>query len=299
MKKNESKFSLAVVISGCLWGLMGFFRRHMGEMGLSSIGVILARCGFAAIFFAITIFLTDPSSIKIRLKDLWCFIGSGLCSLLFFSACYFQAMTVMSLSAAAILLYTAPCFVILLSAVLFREKITPAKVAAMLLAFAGCCLVSGVVGSEMHLTAAGLLYGLGSGIGYALYSIFGKLAMARGYKSNTINFWSCLLAAAGAGIGWGFRQPVSVMTASAGNLVFSIVAAIVTTYLPYMLYTYGLSGAEAGKASVMASIEPVVATIVGLVAFGEKLSVWSVLGIVLVLAAIVLLNRPASGEENK
>ena len=293
-RKKDTKYIVCVLLSGCLWGTMGFFRRRMGDMGLSSLDIVMLRCGISALLFAITILFSDPASIRIRLQDVWCFIGSGLCSLLFFSACYFQAMTVMSLSAAAILLYTAPCFVMLLSAILFREKITGEKLLAMVLAFAGCCLVSGIVGSDMRITFAGFLYGLGSGIGYALYSVFGKLAMARGYRSNTINFWSCLLAAAGAGIGWGFRQPLSVLGASPGNCIFTVAAAIVTTYLPYLLYTYGLSGIEAGRASVMASVEPVVATIVGLLVFGEKLTGWSVLGIVLVLAAVVLLNGSVS-----
>ena len=290
MKKKETVYLLAVLLSGCLWGLMGYFRRRMGVMGFDSFGVIFVRCGVGSLFFAATILLTDPSGFCVRWQDAWCFVGSGLCSLLFFSACYFQAMTMMSLSAVAILLYTAPCFVMLLSALLFREKLTARKLTAMALAFAGCCLVSGIMGSEMHLSAAGLLYGLGAGFGYALYSIFGKFALARGHRSTTINFYSCLLAALGAGVIWGFDKPLELMTASAGNFFFCLATAVVTTYLPYFLYTYGLTGLEAGKASVMASVEPVVATLVGLIAFHELPSAWSVLGIVLVLAAIVLLN---------
>ena len=288
--KNSSKYVLAVFASGCLWGTMGYFRRALGALGLDSFGIVCLRCAIAAVLFAVTILLTDPSAFRVRWKDAWCFLGSGIFSLLFFSSCYFQAMTLMSLSVAAILLYTAPCFVMLMSAVLFREKLTRRKVLAMVLAFAGCCLVSGIVGDDVRLTLTGFLYGLGSGFGYALYSIFGKLAMARGYRSNTVNLYSCLLAALGAGILWGFSGPVQVLTASGSNFLFSLLTAVVTTFLPYLLYTYGLSGIEAGAASVIASVEPVVATVVGLVVFGEPLSVFSVVGIALVLAAIVLLN---------
>lgn len=288
--KSSLKYSLAVLGSGCLWGTMGYFRRTLGSFGLNSFGIVLVRCALSALLFACAIGMTDPRAFRVRWKDAWCFIGSGIFSLLFFSSCYFQAMTMMSLSVAAILLYTAPCFVMLLSAVFFQEKLTRKKILAMVLAFSGCCLVSGIVGEDVRLTTAGVLYGLGSGIGYALYSIFGKFALARGYSSNTINFWSCLLAALGAGVLWGFAEPFQVLTASAGNFLFCVLTAVVTTFLPYFLYTYGLSGVEAGKASVMASVEPVVATVVGLLVFGERLSVWSAAGIALVLAAIVLLN---------
>ena len=74
----------------------------------------------------------------------------------------------MSLSTAAILLYTAPTIVMLLSALFFKEKITPIKLAALVMAFAGCCLVSGLGQGENALSLGGLLFGLGSGVGYAL-----------------------------------------------------------------------------------------------------------------------------------
>ena len=63
-----------------------------------------------------------------------------------------------------------------------------------------------------------------------------------------------------------------------------------TCFFPYLLYTHGLEGLENGKASIMASVEPVIATIVGVVIYNEALTVMSTVGIVLVLAAIVLLN---------
>ena len=281
-------YSAAVIASGCLWGLMGLFRRSLGGLGFDSFVIVFVRCGAAALFFALTILLRDKSAFRIRLKDLWCFIGSGLCSLLFFTVCYFQAMTLMSLSAAAILLYTAPCFVVLMSALLFQEKLNGRLILSVFLAFSGCCLVSGLVGQETKISLIGLLYGLGSGFGYALYSIFGKLALRRGYASSTINFYSCLLAALGAGLIFGVKAPVALMFSSSGTLALCLLAGVVTSYLPYLLYTFGLSGIEAGRASVMASVEPVVATLVGVLVYRESLDLFSLAGIALVLFAVLL-----------
>ncbi|MCQ2557750.1 MAG: DMT family transporter [Oscillospiraceae bacterium] len=289
-KSGTTAYAAEIIAGGCLWGTMGLFRRHLGDMGLSTFEVIFIRCGVAALCYALTLLLTGKEQFRVKLKDAWCFIGSGLCSLLFFCICYFQAMTLMSLSAAAILLYTAPCFVILLSGLLFKEKITPVKITAMLLAFAGCCLVSGIVGDSFSISLVGVLYGLGSGLGYALYSIFGKFAMARGYRSNTINLYACLLAALGACCICGPMHPLQLMVQTPANLFWCLATGVITAYLPYMLYTHGLSGTEAGKASVMASVEPVVATIVGMIAFHETLSFSAVLGIVLVLGGICLIN---------
>lgn len=284
------KYVAAVLGAGCLWGFMGFFTRTLDTIGVGSTGAILVRCAIAAMLFAVTILLTDPKRFRVRPKDFWCFFGSGVCSLLFFTYCYFQAISIMSLSTAAILLYTAPSIVMVLSLLLFREKITLKKVAALVLAFAGCALVSGIGGGERAVTTKGLLYGLGSGAGYALYSIFARFALGRGYSSSTVNFYSCLLAAIGAGLIWGVSGTVEAMFASWSGFGLCLAAGVVTCYLPYLLYTYGLTGLETGRASILASVEPVVATLVGVCIYHETMTLMSAAGVLCVLSAVVLLN---------
>ena len=194
----KNKYSFLAVAAGVFWGSTGFFRRTLDGMGQSAMGVIAVRCFFAALLFAAVILATDRSAFKIKLRDAWVFLGCGLISLLVFGWCYFRAMDEMSLSAAAILLYTAPFFVMLMSAPLFREKLTGKKLFAMLLAFLGCCFVSGLGSGDAHITRLGLALGLGSGICYALYSIFSRFSINKGYSVLTVNFYACALAAAGA-----------------------------------------------------------------------------------------------------
>jgi drug/metabolite transporter (DMT)-like permease len=67
--------------------------------------------------------------------------------------------------------------------------------------------------------------------------------------------------------------------------------------IPYITYNFGLAGVETGKAAIIASIEPVVATLIGVFVFHEKLTTGNILGIALVLAAIVMCNLP--GRETK
>ncbi len=243
--------------------------------------------------------IKDPSGFKVKPKDFWCFFGSGILSFLFFTFCYFTAISMMSLSAAAILLYLAPSIVTVLSAVLFKEKITPLKAFCVLLSFAGCCLVSGI-GGGVTVTFKGLLFGVGAGAGYALYTIFSRFALERGYSSVTINFYSCVLAGIGAVIIWHPMGMFPIAVSSAGNIVFCIMTGIVTCFVPYLLYTYGLTGLENGKASVIASIEPVVASLLGIVYFHEDMTLMMLAGIVMVLTAVVLLNRrPQDRKEEK
>lgn len=291
------KHIICILAAGSLWGLMGLFVRSLAGIGISSTGAVLIRCAVAALFYAITILVKDRRLFAVKLRDFWCFLGSGLCSLLFFTYCYFTSMQYIDLSTAAILLYTAPSIVIILSRIIFREPLTRVKIAALILAFAGCCCVSGIGGGK-PVSYIGVLLGLGAGFGYALYSIFARLAINRGYDSLTINFYTCLLASIGAGFIWGVKESGTVMFASAGNLALCIATGLVSCYLPYLLYTYGLTGVENGKASVMASMEPVVATLVGVIVYREKMSMMSLIGIFLVLGAIALLNVKIPAKKN-
>lgn len=284
-----SKYTAAVLGGGFCWGFIGFFTRHMTAYGIDPTGAIMVRCGIAAICFGLLILFTDPDHFKVKIKDLWCFLGSGLLSLLFFTFCYFNAINMMSLSAAAILLYTAPTIVMLVSAVLFQEKITRRKLIAVALAFAGCCLVSGITGG-VTLSVQGLLFGLGSGLGYALYTVFSRYAIMRGYSSSTINFYSCLLASVGAMVIWGPHGTFGIMISSPEVILWCMGVGAVSCFLPYMLYTYGLTGLENGKASVLASIEPVVASLVGILLYHEPMSLSALAGVLMVLGAVVLVR---------
>jgi len=282
------KSTILVLSAGVLWGFMGYFVKRLNGIGIDSTGAVILRCAVAAVCFGFTILFKDPKLFRVKLRDAWCFFGSGILALLFFTCCYFTSMNYIDLSTAAILLYTAPPMVMVMSFFIFGEKFTKTKVLALVMAFAGCCLVSGR--GERAISAVGLLLGLSSGLGYALFSIFARLAMNRGYNSLTVNFWSCLLAALGAMLIWPPLDTLKTGFASAENAILCIATGAVSCYLPYLFYTKGLEGMETGRASIMASLEPVVATLVGVFIFSQALSFMSACGVILVLGAIFVLN---------
>lgn len=299
-RKIINPAGISILLAGILWGSMGLFVRGLNAGGFDSMEIVEIRVFFSSIIMGLFIFFYDKSLFKIRLKDIWCFIGTGVVSLTFFNLCYFRTILMTSLSVAAILLYTAPIFVVLLSALLFKEKITRNKVWAMILAFVGCFFVTGIVAplftnglSSMSISVKGILIGLGSGLGYALYSIFGRYALEREYSSMTISFYTFMFSLIATLI---IKPPISVVNKLVGgdvlkNLLLSVGICLFATIFPYLLYTFGLKGVENGKASIMASIEPVVATLIGIIVFRESLSFSGIIGVVMVLAAIVLLNR--------
>jgi drug/metabolite transporter (DMT)-like permease len=292
MKEKKSKIIsiIYILLAGILWGCMGLFVRPLNERGLSSWDIVFIRAALTTVCMGIFLAIYNRSFFRIRLKDVWCFLGTGLASIVFFNLCYFKEITITTLSVAAILLYTAPAFVMLLSAVCFKEKITGIKIVSLVLTFAGLIFVTGVVGDSGNIGLKAVIIGLGAGLGYALYSIFGRYALDRGYDSLTISFYTFLFATVGTVF---FIQPANLYAGAfgtTGSVVLCIVFVLVSTVVPYVTYTLGLKNIENGQASIIASIEPVIATLNGIIWFKEKLSVGTIFGVALVLSGIIICN---------
>lgn len=295
-KQNTKKSALFVLGAGMLWGCMGILVRTMNRGGFNSLEVTAFRSLVTTVFMFGGMFLFNRKELKIRLRDLWCFLGSGVLSVTFFNVCYFTCMNYATLSVAAILLYTAPSFMILMAAVLFRERITVGKVAALVLAFAGCVLVSGGF-TGRNLTGMTILTGLGAGFGYALYSVFGKYAIQKGYSSYTITTYTFLFA----GLGTlpflnGAHVLQCISDSKVGDLAFAVFLTVLTTTVAYLLYTAGLKGLESGRASIIASIEPVTASLIGWLLYKEEMRPEGIAGMLLVLASCALVAGKGGKE---
>ncbi len=282
---------LLIILAGCFWGSMGIFVRRLAEAGFSSAQIVSIRVTLAAVCFCALLAVKDRSGFRIAARDIPLFLGLGLGSILFFTVCYFTAITMMPLSTAAILLYTSPIWILLMSVLFFREKLNGRKLLALALAFAGCVLVSGISGEGI--SAAGLLVGLGSGIGYGLYSILGTVALRR-YSPYTVTAYTFVFAAAGS---WAVCAPADLAARFAAApdlpslLLFCALTALVTAVIPFLCYTLGLRTVEASRAGILATVEPLVAAVVGITVFHEPLTLLSGAGILLILVAVVLLNR--------
>ena len=282
--------SILIILAGCFWGSMGIFVRKLGSYGFSSIQIVTIRVSLAALIFALVLFVKDRAGFRISIRDIPLFLGLGFGSILFFTVCYFTAITMMSLSTAAILLYTSPVWIMLMSVLFFHEKLDRRKLIALALAFAGCILVSGISGDGV--TTVGLLVGLGSGIGYGLYSILGTVAL-RKYSPYTVTTYTFIFAAIGS---WVICRPKDMIAkfSSATDISFLILfcclTALITAVIPFLAYTLGLERVEASKAGIIATIEPMVATLIGIAVFSEPLTLMSGAGIILILSAVVVLN---------
>jgi drug/metabolite transporter (DMT)-like permease len=289
MEKKGYLGDILIIIAGLFWGSMGIFVRHLNNLGFSSIQVACLRLTTAGILFALILLIRDRKGFKIALRDIPLFLALGLVSILFFTCCYFTAIRLMTMSTAAILLYTSPIWVMVLAIIFLKEKFTIQKLIALILAFAGCVLVSGFGGK---VTVVGILVGLGSGLGYGLYSIFGTFALKK-YSPYTVTCYTFLIA----GLGSIFvDDPVDLVSkiSSIENkpalFGFVLLTAVVTAVIPFLLYTLDLNMTTAGKAAVLATVEPAAATLFGFFVMKETVGPVAIAGILLVFAAIIVLS---------
>ena len=288
-KKAPAGAYASILLAAALWGIIGLWNRRLMAGGFSPTDIVVVRNFGGMALLALIFAVKDRSVFRVKREHLKYFFGTGVISVVLFTMCYFSCQKLCSLAVASILLYTAPSFVVILSAILWKEPVTKKKLLALLLTLVGCALVCGVLSGGLTVTLGGILLGLGAGFFYALYSVFGRYALAH-YDSMTVTVWtflfagpaSLLLIPGSKTLGPALSQPELWLTA-AGLVVFS-------TVLPYIFYTKGLSRVEPGKASIMASLEPVVAALAGILAFGEPMGAATVVGILCVLAGVVILR---------
>lgn len=297
MKKSAL---LCVLAAGILWGCMGFFVRTLqNEYGFGSLQIVCLRLVTAAIAFVILGLVRRTPVIRLRHAPL--LFCTGFCGIMLLSVTYFLSMTYSSLSVAAILMYTAPAFVLIASVILFKEKLSGAKILSLILAFAGCVFVSGIMDGDAKVTTMGVVMGILSGITYGSYSIFGTYAL-RKYDTYTVTTWAFIFAALASLVTGDVPGIVRTVTSSEKALeiiALAVAMGVFSAFMPFLLYTIGLSRSEPSKAIIVASVEPLVATVLGFAMFGEEPTIYSGIGIVLILASVVFTTINKNGDVKK
>lgn len=287
---------ILVILGASLWGIIGIFVNKLYTLGLSSMEICFLRVASAALLLSIYAIFVDRKSFKIHLKDIFLFIGTGILSIITFNFCYFIAIKETSLSVAAILLYTAPSFVTIFSYFVFKDKISFKKVFSLLLTFLGCVFVTGYFDSATGaISRLGLLAGIGSGIGYSLYSIFGKIALQK-YSSLSVTLYSFIFAFIGTLPLISLKRTFVLINNPTG-IIYTLCMGLFSTVLAFLFYTRGLENLEPSKASILATVEPVVATITSVLIFKQSISVFQIIGIILVISAIFVVS--VQKKENK
>ncbi len=300
LKGRGGMARIFIVSAALLWGALAIFVKKLTNYRFSEMEIVAIRV-FGAFLCLVPIMLMKQkkSVFCIKINHLLYFLGTGLCSIVLFNWAYFKAMNMMSISLAVMLLYTAPAFVVLLSAIFLKEKLTMHKVIAVIVTISGCAIIASTEKIiDTNWTLLGFLIGLCSGIGYALYTIFGKLAL-RHYDSLTITFYTFFIASIAMIPFFSFIPKAVTLPLEAWIYMFGL--GLVPTVFAYFLYTTGLKKIESSLASILATVEPVAAVMIGIFIFKEQLYSGQLIGALLIVISIIIISydQKVTGEQLK
>lgn len=116
---GERRAVAEVLFAAACWGCIGLFTRYLSGLGMSPLAIAFFRSFAAAAMLAGWLGVRDRKTFRIRARDIWMFVGTGFVSIGCFNVFYFMTQTYTTLSVAAVLLYTAPFFVIFMSRLFF------------------------------------------------------------------------------------------------------------------------------------------------------------------------------------
>lgn len=280
-----------VLGAAILWGSLGLFGRLAFQLGVSPAELASVRAALAFLF-ALPLLAVRPHALRVRRRDLPLLLAYGTISVGLFYWIYLAAVDRLPLAVAAALLYTAPAFVVAIAWIMRWEPVRPRRLVPLAMVLLGAMLVTGawrVLGSGMD--GVGVALGLGSGVAYASYTALGKRIRAR-YDALTTILWAYGVGAVVLAVA---APPWTVLLVHDEARLIILLMALGPTLLAAALFFIGLRHIDASAASMLATIEPVVAALLGLLWLGEALTVDAVAGIALIIAAAVWLARSKRG----
>lgn len=286
---------LLPILAGTCWGIAGIFIRILDGVGFDNLTIIFSRNIIGVPLSFLLILMTGKSQLRMKPRDLSWILGITLSGSIALMFAYNIAVMELSLSLAAILLCTAPVFVLLVSVPLFGEKINLKKAICMVMAFLGCAMLSGVfeLGDGFQWSSLGIFMGLASAACNAVFLITSKVITDKGYSSFSVCFYSFLFTTIMLApfIDWDVFLGYITDTPAQASIVL-LTQCIVTSILPQVAYIVGLRYVEAGTTAILeGGAEPTAALLAGVIVYSEVPSLIGFAGVVVTVVALAVLAK--------
>lgn len=282
---------LCVVIAASLWGTLGIaYELVQRHVDIDRLTLVTLRALGATLVLATWFGLRDRTVFRIRQRDLPRFLILGLVAVTAFYVLLIYTFQYASVAVGSLLLYTAPAMVTVASVFLLGEALTGPKVAALFSSLIGCGLVVEIASpGALSGNWKGIALGLASALCYACYALVAKPLLAR-YRASTVQVTHMLIGALALLVvklvndvdGWPPLWQALLIAAFLGTVI---------CIAPTALFMTGLSALPSSEASILATMEPVVAMVLATLVLDERLSEMQVAGAVFVIAAVVILAR--------
>ncbi|MCX7839900.1 MAG: DMT family transporter [Anaerolineae bacterium] len=282
---------LCIVIAAVLWSTIGLLVRGLYEQyGLSALTIAFLRAGVGALVAFAVLFLVRRAWLRVARRDWLFFVLYGALGISAFYWLYAQAIIQTGVTMAVVLLYTAPAFVTLIAWRVWGEVLNARKGVALALAFGGSALVARAYDpTQLSLNVVGILFGLGAGFTYALFTLFGK-AVVKKYSPFTALTYQLVFGALFLAPFQRSDELVLVLHNPAAWLyLFGLVLGPTLGAIGF--FATGLQSVPASNASILATIEPVMASVLAFVELGERLEWLQMLGGAMVVSGAIVLSR--------
>ena len=291
--------AIALILGGCfLWACIGISSRALNDAGFSPFQVSAVKSGVTALGIGIVLLMTDISRFKVKKNDIWLIALLGLSKFIQdFLIFYGQAH--ISLSLTAMLQLTSPYYVLVFSALIFRERITVGKVICMIIAAVGCVLATGVLNGGENNDVFGIMAAVTAGVAGGVYAMASKGTLNRGYSPETALFY---MFAVGAFISLFFCDPVFMITSAVDDLSilgYMLLLGIVFTLIPHFMNLCAMKHMPITHVMIIGLSEIIFTAIVGMVAFGEFLTASNIIGMVLIVTSIIILETVVVGNDEQ
>ncbi|PFG05342.1 DMT family transporter [Bacillus sp. es.034] len=276
-----------VILAAICWGISGGIADILMDKGWDPLVISLYRGAVGFICFSVWFLLRFRQNRGISTRIwIWSFLaGVGVAGNFTF---YFLSIQASSVAIAATLMYTAPVFVLLISFLLRIEHSTWIKWGCIASVLLGIILLTGAYNTKsISVSFLGILAGLAAGLSYALF-IFGfKNASVHGKPpaTLTIAFFSfCLILFFFTDKG----EAAAVLSSEDVGLFFLL--GILGAGLSFLVYVYGIQRTTPANASMVAMVEPVTASLFGVLVIGDHLNAIQILGMAVILVTITVLS---------
>lgn len=276
-----------IILAAICWGITGGLADILMDKAWDPLVISFYRgaIGLACFLFWFLISANDTKEFSVSLI-LWSVIaGIGVAGNFTF---YFLSIQATSVPVAATLMYTAPLFVLLISFLFRLERSTLFKWECIFGVLLGIVLLTEVYDtSSASVSPIGIATGLAAGLSYALF-IFGfKNASSIG-KPQTVLTLAFFTFCVTLSFFVNFEEAASVLTS--GDIGWFIAIGIIGAGLSFALYTTGIKLTAPSTASIIAMVEPVTASLFGVLLLGEDLSIVQLIGMAVILLTITTLS---------
>ena len=298
-----------VALASTLFAVNGAVSKVVLSSGISSLRLTEVRCTGALVGFVLIAWLRG-SSLRFRLRELPFILLFGVVGLALVQFLYFVAIKRLPIGVGLIIEYIAPVLIALWTRYVWKRRLPRAVWVAMAVALGGLAMVV-ELWRGTSLDGAGVAAALAAALCYATYVLAGEHGVrTRDTVSlTTIGFIFAALFYAIIQPWWTFPFARSSVDVSLLGRLDTLHAPVWGMYLwvivlggvaPFLLYFGSLKHISATRASLVAMLEPVLASLVAYAWLGETFGAWHIVGGSVVLAALALaqtLGRDPAGRE--